>query len=177
MSLIFFLIPYQVERRSPWIYEFGLKGVEGGRNIHTQRESHFIAHLKTLADRQNVVLQGCVSARISKTPPGAEFTLLQQEYVTSIRPYMSTLPWHGRYRRRDHFFFLHDIMLHIILIANNLFLCKNVIMRRCHRYCPSTSTGMWRGKVLDILEATAIRWGESMQLKRLICMICTPCRI
>ena len=64
----------------------------GGRLEYTHSVSHIIAHLKTLAVRQNVVLQGCVSARISMTPPGAEFTFLQQEYFTSIRPYMSALP-------------------------------------------------------------------------------------
>ena len=129
MSLIFFLIPYQVERRSPWIYEFGLKGVEGGRNIHTQRESHFIAHLKTLADRQNVVLQGCVSARISKTPPGAEFTLLQQENI--LPQFALTCPHCHDMEGIEGgiiFFSCMTSCYTSILIANNLFLCTKGII-------------------------------------------------
>jgi hypothetical protein len=63
--------------------------------IYTQRESCFIALLKTSLIAI-VVLQGCVSARINIIPPGAElFTLPKQEYsinFTSIRPFMSTLP-------------------------------------------------------------------------------------
>ena len=126
-------------------------GTWGGNNIH--RESHCIAHLKTSLIA-NVVLQGCVSARISITPPGAGlFTLLQQEYT----PQFALSCPH-----------CHDMEG---IDGGNMFSCMTLVtqylyplifsLQKCNNEkvstaLPSTSTGMWRSKVLDNQEAAAI---------------------